>query len=137
MGSIDCKRCLSKETEKYYEIKLGQQLVNNNNNSEYENLFNSQRILNIIDYNPKEEISIVKSDINNIENTDQNILDENKVVPMAPQDQITEPITKKPIIIQVPPMTQKNAYFERKLIQYLKKALLYHLIIIRCLMILN
>ena len=50
--------------------------------------------------------------LNNTENSDQNILDEDKAGPLAPQKQIIEPITKKPLIIQFPLMAQKNGYSE-------------------------
>jgi len=111
MENINCKRCLSKETNKNYEKQLGQQFVKNDNNSDYEKNNISQKMANIID-NSKEDISIIKSDLNNIEKTDQNALDEDKV-PLAPQQQMINPIIKEPIIIQAPLLTQKGGYFER------------------------
>ena len=112
MKNFDCKRCLTKEKEKYYEIKLGQQQENNANISEYKKDNNSQKIENIIEKNPKEEISIVKSDLNNTENLEQNILDEDKIQ-SASKQKIIQPINKNTNIIQVPLLSQKDEDYNR------------------------
>ena len=69
MGNSNCKRCFSRDKEKDSEIKLGPEI-----NDIIDIDINSPKMTNINETNQKDDINILSSDLNNIENIDQNIL---------------------------------------------------------------
>ena len=72
MGNYDCKRCFIKDKEKDSELNLGPEKDKYNN---IELDLNSPKMTNINETMPKDDINILSSDLNHIENIDQNVLD--------------------------------------------------------------